>query len=86
MMKFTVKGLIALFVTSSALLLTPMRSDAQVNMKTLSEVAKSCQNDVFSTDYYKQMGLDINVKSLNSDFFSLGNCLYARYHYSLVLS
>jgi hypothetical protein len=86
MMKFTVKGLIALFVTSSALLLTPMRSDAQVNMKTLSEVAKSCQNDVFSTDYYKQMGLDINVKSLNSNFFSLGNCLYARYHYSLVLS
>lgn len=48
MIKFTVKGLIALFVTSSALFLTPMRSDAQVNMKTLAEVTESCQKDVSS--------------------------------------
>jgi hypothetical protein len=54
-MKFTVKGLIALFVTSSALFLTPMRSDAQVNMKRLAQVADSCQKDVPFKKYYQQM-------------------------------
>ncbi len=81
MMTFTVKGLIALFVTSSALLLTPMRSDAQVNMKTLAEVTESCQKDVVSESYYQQM-------LLNFDDFSnihLGQCIYSRYHYSLIL-
>ncbi|MBD2567225.1 hypothetical protein [Anabaena lutea] len=76
-MKFTVKGLIALFVTSSALFLTPMRSDAQVNMKTLAEVAKSCHKDVPSKEYYQQMLLNFN-----SD---LNECIRSRYHYSLIL-
>lgn len=77
MMKFTVKGLIALFVTSSALFLTPMRSDAQVNMKSLAEVAKSCQKDVPSKEYYQQMLLNFNS--------SLDECIRSRYHYSLIL-
>ena len=89
-MKFTVKGLIALFLTSSALFLTPMRSDAQVNMKSLAEVAKSCQKDVFSFDYYKQMGFDTNVinRFPNNEALqrnSLLGCIESRYHYSLIL-
>ena len=83
-MKFTVKGLIALFVTSSALFLTPMRSDAQVNMKILAEVADSCQKNVLSKSYYQQMGLDINTEEISSNY--LGICIKYRYHYSLVLS
>jgi hypothetical protein len=89
-MKFTVKGLIALFVTSSALFLTPMRSDAQVNMKILTQVADSCQKDVFSKKYYQQMLLNINDLVHNND---LGHnnvlkeeCIYSRYHYSLILN
>ncbi|TAE57430.1 MAG: hypothetical protein EAZ87_16240 [Nostocales cyanobacterium] len=85
MMKFTIKSLIALFVTSSALFLTPMKSDAQVNMKTLAEVAKSCQKDMFSKSYYQQMGLDIKTQVISSDSI-LGLCIEYRYHYSLVLS
>jgi len=52
-MKFTIKRLIALFLTS-------IRSDAQVNMKRLAEVTKSCQQDVFSQEYYQQMLLDVD--------------------------
>lgn len=81
MMKFTVQGLIALFVTSSALFFTPMRSDAQVNMKSLAEVADSCQKDVPSKKYYQQMLLNID-KWDNSD---LEKCIKSRYHYSLIL-
>ncbi|MBN3888252.1 MAG: hypothetical protein HWQ43_03425 [Nostoc sp. JL31] len=43
MINFTVKSLITLLVTSSALLLTPMRSDAQVDMKVLSQVAEAAR-------------------------------------------
>ncbi|MBO1056952.1 MAG: hypothetical protein HEQ27_10700 [Dolichospermum sp. JUN01] len=81
-MKFTVKGLIALFVTSSALFLTPMRSDAQVNMKSLAEVVDSCQKDVPSESYYQQMLLN-NVQRFYS---SLEECILSRYHYSLILN
>ncbi|MFM6104731.1 MAG: hypothetical protein ACKPEO_01470 [Sphaerospermopsis kisseleviana] len=81
MMKFTVKSLIALFVTSSTLLLMPMRSDAQINMKILTQVADSCQKDVVSESYYQQMGLNINT--VNN--FYLQYCIYSRYHYSLIL-
>ena len=81
-MKFTVKGLIALFVTSSALLLTPMRSNAQVNMKILTQVVDSCQKDVPSESYYQQMLLN-NVQLSNS---SLDGCIAYRYQYSLILN
>ncbi|GCL40739.1 hypothetical protein [Dolichospermum planctonicum] len=90
-MKFTVKGLIALFVTSSALLLTPMRSNAQVNMKILTQVADSCQKDVFSKKYYQQMLLNINHFLSNNNDLGHNNvlkevCIYSRYHYSLILN
>ena len=88
-MKFTVKGLIALFVTSSALFLTPMKSDAQVNMKRLAQVAKSCQKDVSSFDYYKQMGFDstsqINYLLNDNNEQNISGCIQSRYHYSLIL-
>jgi hypothetical protein len=80
-MKFTVKGFIALFVTSSALFLTPMRSDAQVNMKRLAQVADSCQKDLPSKKYYQQMLLNFDQWNNND----LEVCIQSRYHYSLIL-
>lgn len=80
-MKFTVKGLIALFVTSSALFLTPMRSDAQVNMKSLAEVVDSCQKDVPSKKYYQQMLVNVD----KYDGRDIARCIESRYHYSLIL-
>jgi hypothetical protein len=82
--KLTVKTLITLVVAGSALLLTPTKSHAQVNMKTLAEVAKSCQKDVVSRRYYQQMLFN------SEDFTSSANtfiepCVSIRYHYSLVL-
>ena len=83
-MKLTVKTLITLVVAGSALLLTPTKSHAQVNMTTLAEVAKSCQKDVVSRRYYQQMLFN------SEDFTSSANtfiepCVSIRYHYSLVL-
>ncbi len=83
-MKLTVKTLITLVVAGSALLLTPIKSHAQVNMTTLAEVAKSCQKDVVSRRYYQQMLFN------SEDFTSSANtfiepCIRTRYHYSLVL-
>ncbi|MEH2387582.1 MAG: hypothetical protein V7K14_17745 [Nostoc sp.] len=91
MINFTVKSLIALVVTSSALLLTPMKSDAQVNMNRLVQVAKSCQEDILSSNYYKQMGFDTNdidyyLKKSSKQQEAITNCIYSRYHYSLVLT
>ena len=80
-MKFTVKGLITLFVTGSALFLIPMRSNAQVNMKRLAQVADSCQKDVPSEKYYQQMLLNVNQPNNND----LEVCIQSRYHYSLIL-
>ncbi|BAY91530.1 MULTISPECIES: hypothetical protein [unclassified Tolypothrix] len=82
MRKLVFKSLITFFVTSSALLLIPMSSYAQVNMKILTNVAKSCQKDALSSDYYKLMGFD-NDATVND---SIKDCISARYHYSLVLS
>ncbi|MGI8502088.1 MAG: hypothetical protein ACR2LR_13270 [Hassallia sp.] len=91
MMKFTVKSLITLIVTSSALLLTPMKSDAQVNMKILANVAKSCQEDVLSSNYYKRMRFDTNningyLKNTYNQQQAIKYCILYRYHYSLVLT
>ncbi|MBD2444520.1 hypothetical protein H6G25_15280 [Dolichospermum sp. FACHB-1091] len=58
-----------------------MKSDAQVNMKSLAEVADSCQEDVPSKKYYQQMLLDIS----RIDNENLNECIYSRYHYSLIL-
>jgi hypothetical protein len=90
MRDFTLKSLITLVVTSSALLLTPIRSDAQVNMNRLAQVAKSCQEDILSSNYYKRMQFDTNtineyLKNLKPRQV-IGNCIRQRYHYSLVLT
>ncbi|MEH2162976.1 MAG: hypothetical protein V7K38_18600 [Nostoc sp.] len=92
MINFTVKSLIALVGTSSALLLTPMRSDAQVNMNRLAQVAKSCQEDVLSSNYYERMEFDQNVINLlvinnkNYNQKVIAYCIDSRYHYSLLLT
>ena len=81
-MKLTVKTLITLVVAGSALLLTPIKSHAQVNMNTLAEVAKSCQKDAVSRRYYQQMLF--NSERLTGNAF-IELCIRERYHYSLVL-
>ena len=92
MIKFTIKSLVAIAVTSSALLLTAQSSNAQVNMKMLSEVAKSCQEDAASVDYYQKMGIEQEgtqdlAESLKNDPTSfIKRCIFDRYHYSLVNS
>lgn len=45
-------------VSSIAILSTAKASMAQVNMDFLTEVAESCQKDVFSEEYYQQMGIN----------------------------
>ena len=84
MRNFTVQSLITLLVTSLALLLTPMKSDAQVNMNLLSQVAESCQEDAFSPDYYKKM--NFSMANIQSSDYKISFCINYRYHYLLVLS
>ncbi len=95
MIKFTIKSLITIAVTSSALLLTPLKSSAQVNMKMLTQVAKSCQEDVISDEYYQKMGIYFSafmktftnrVSSEKGEKEILDKCVEKRYHYSLVVS
>lgn len=59
--------------------------------RSLAEVAKSCQKDVFSKNYYQQMEYDADKinQILNYEDYPnhrLHNCISSRYHYSLVLS
>ena len=91
MRNFTIKSLITLLITSSALLLTPMKSDAQVNMTKLAQVAKSCQEDMFSSNYYKRMGFDTNsinryLRNSYNQERAITDCISSRYHYSLVMT
>lgn len=83
-MKLTVKTLITLVVAGSALLLTPIKSHAQVNMTTLAEVAKSCHKDAVSRRYYQQMLFNSESLTGNANEF-IERCIRERYHYSLVL-
>lgn len=86
-MNFVAKALISLIVASSILLLKPMKSDAQVNIKLLAQVAKSCQRDALSPEYYQKMGIDIRKQHYfgNQKAF-LTPCIRSRYHYSSVLT
>jgi hypothetical protein len=90
MIKFTAKGLVSLFVTGLALLLTPIKSDAQVNMKTLVQVAKSCQKEASSIKYYQKMGIVVDINTNNyiqkEKNQLIEKCIFSRYHYSLVVS
>ena len=85
MIKFAIKSLLAVLLTSSTLLLTSTISSAQVNMKVLAQVAKSCQEDALSPEYYLKMGIEPNIP-LDYLEYKLRRCIHNRYHYLLVLS
>lgn len=95
MKKFLLTSLLATFATGVVILLTPHSSLAQVNMSLLTEVAKSCQEDVFSPEYYKKMGISVSKVGVNDSittrvqsdpYYYLSSCISARYYHSLVLS
>ena len=73
-MKSAFKRLTVLFLRSN-------RSDPQVNRKRLAEVTKSCQQDVYSKEYYQQMLLDVDQWDNNN----LEKCIYCRYYSYLIL-
>lgn len=93
MMKFPIKSLITLFVTSSAFLLTPLSSYAQVKMNILTPVVKSCQEDAPENDYYKRIDINFinayfDVARENNEYKNglVEKCIHTRYYYSLILS
>lgn len=78
---------LAMLVTCSAMFIKTQSASAQVDMNLLTEIAKSCQKDTTSSEYYKQMSLDDNIiQSAIGSVDSLENCIRARYRYSLVQS
>ena len=81
------KSSIAACITSVAILSTAKASMAQVDMSFLTEVAESCQKDVFSEEYYQQMGINevVSPTSEDSDYY-VDNCIKSRYFYLLVIS
>ena len=90
MMKtFVFKTLVATCVAGTAIFLTPKPSVAQVDKSLLTEVASSCKRDVFSTEYYQQLGHNSKFNPDDSYEAQLDNllsqCIKSRYFYSLVL-
>ncbi len=87
MKKLTFQLSLAMLVTCSTMSITPQSASAQVDMSLLTEVAKSCQKDAASSDYFQQMGFkDQQVKFLIGDDESVNVCIRARYPHSLVQS
>lgn len=92
MIKLAIKGLFVLLVTNLTLLLTSQSSSAQVNMQLLVQVAKSCQEDVVSPEYYNKIHFDLNsselVERVIKDDYNgyLSLCIRSRYHYALIVS
>ncbi len=86
MKNFAFKNLVATCVAGIAIFLTPKASLAQVDMSLLTEVASSCQRDVFSSEYYQQLGqkYKVNENDYQADF-ALSDCIKSRYLYSQVL-
>lgn len=89
MKNFVFKTLVATCVAGIAIFLTPKASVAQVDKSLLTEVASSCQQDVFSMEYYQQLG---HNSEFNPDDYSegeidnlLSQCIKSRYFYSQVL-
>lgn len=87
MKNYVFKSFITTCVAGMAMLLTPKTSVAQVDMSLLTEVVSSCQQDVFSSEYYWQLGhqemIAPNRYSID-DYFN--KCIESRYFHSLVLS
>ncbi len=87
MKKLTLQVSMVMLATYAALFVKPQSASAQVDMSLLTEVAKSCQKDTRSSEYYEQMGFDENeIKSEIGSDNSLNNCIYARYYHSLLQS
>lgn len=87
MMKtFVSKNIIAACVAGVTILCTPKASVAQVDMSLLTEVANSCKRDVFSTEYYQQLGHKdkVNTNDYAANWY-LSDCIQSRYLYSQVL-
>ena len=87
MKKIAIQISLVILATCSAIFAKPQSASAQVDMSLLTEVAKSCQKDTTSSEYYGQMGFDDRtIQSAIGLDTSLRNCIQARYHYSLVQS
>lgn len=86
MKKFTLKTLLAMLLTCSAILLKPQSSSAQVNTSLLTEVVKSCQQDALSPEYYERMRISWYHWVLNRNNESVEDCINVQYFHSLVLS
>lgn len=83
----TFKISLAILATCSALFAKPQSASAQVNMSVLTKVAKSCQKDTKSSEYYKQMGFDDDIiKSYIGSHSLLDSCIQSRYYHALVSS
>lgn len=84
MKNYPIKALLMVFTTTTAILLTPKITFAQVDYSLLTEVAKSCQEDALSPQYYKSA--DINFSGMTKNNPYIEYCIKARYFHSLVLS
>ena len=87
MKKIALQISMVILATCSTLFAKPQIASAQVDMSLLTEVAKSCQKDTKSPEYYGQMGFDDKtVKSIIGSGTSLRDCIKSRYHQLLVQS
>lgn len=96
MKNYLLKPLLMIFATATAILLTPKMTFAQVDYSSLTEVAKSCQVDVLSPEYYEKIGFSVSKVGFDDpdpiviraqyDPYYLASCIKARYYHLLVLS
>ena len=87
MKKLALQLSLVILATCSALFAKPQSASAQVDMSLLTKVAKSCQKDTTSSEYYKQMGFDDEkIQSVIGSGESLGTCIHTRYRHSLLQS
>jgi len=84
MKKLALQISLTILATYSGIFVNSQSASAQVDMSLLTEVAKSCQKDTISVEYYKQMGFDDNI--IQSAIGSDNSCIHSRYWYSLVQS
>jgi len=87
MKKIALQISMVILAACSVMFTKPQSASAQVDMSLLTDVAKSCQKDTTSSEYYKQMGFDDEkIQSVIGSGESLGTCIHARYRHSLLQS
>jgi hypothetical protein len=87
--KLTLQILLAILATCSTLFLKQQSASAQVDMRLLTEVAKSCQKDATSSEYFQKMGVKDHQFKILATFDSstrVDVCIGSRYYHSLVQS